>query len=240
MTAENENSRDTSGRNYATTKRRPIKAAAFAARGSMVLQPPASHQEAQAEFGEIISDNAWQEICNAFERHGRRLTDLGITRYNNNKNDKQSWETRKRDAIRGIEAALEGLLKINRDFLAEAADNVSSQRPIEKTITNIELHLNRAINEVMYLSWIMREAQPVTRNIMTSAESHKQLARDVFMALKDTGARPTNGWNAEKMEHFGYNDLTGLERLVDILEIHEGKSFKAKSEWLRKALGRER
>lgn len=237
---ENENHRINFNSNDDTARRRPLKAAAFGARGGKILQPPVSRKEAEDEFGDEISDNAWREICDAFDRHGRRLRDLEVTRSNNNKNDKRSWERRKGDAERGIEAALSGLLKINRDFLAEAADNVSFLRPNEKPITYVEQHLNRAIHEVMYLSWIMREAQPLSRSIMTEAESRIQLARDVFIGLKDVGACLSNGWKTAQMDQFGYSDLTGFERLIDILEIHEGKSFKAKTEWLRKALGAER
>lgn len=218
--------------------RRPRKAAAFGARGRMLLQPPVSREEAEEEFGATISECAWREICNAFDLHGGRLADLEVTRDNDNKNDKRGWKRRKSDAEKGIEAALSGLLKINRDFLAEAADAVSSTGK-GGIITGVEQHLDRAVKEIMFLSLIVRDAEPLSREIMTEAESRKALARGVFTALEGAGARLSNGWKVGQTEP-SFADLSGFERLAELMQIHQGDTPKATAKWLREALAQDR
>ena len=196
-------------------------AAAFGARGRMVVQPPTSREEAADEFGAAISEGAWREICNAFALHGERLADLEVTRGNDNKNDKRGWKRRKSDAEKGIENALSGLLKIDRDFLAEAADNVSSTGKAG-IITGVLQHLDRAVKEIMFLSLIVRDAQPLRREIMTEAESRKALARDTFTALEGAGARLSNGWKMSQVLPT-YLALSGLPSCC--------KFTKAKRRW---------
>ena len=219
--------------------RRPRKAAAFSACGRMVLQPPVSREEAENEFGATISECAWRKVCEAFDLHGGRLADLQVTRDNHNRHDKQGWERRKSDAEKGIESALSGLLKIDRSFLAEAAGNVSFLRRSERPITLVERHLDRAIKEVMFLSWIMREAEPLSHEILTEAESRKKLARDTFTALEGAGAGLSNGWKLGQTEDPSFADLSGFERLVELLQIHQGETPTATAKWLREALAQD-
>jgi hypothetical protein len=209
-------------------------AAAFGARGRAVVQPPTSREEAAGQFGAAISDGAWREICNAFALHGERLADLEVTRDNHNKNDKQGWARRKSDAEKGIEKALSGLLKIDRDFLAEAAGNVSSTGTAG-IITGVERHLDRAVKEIMFLSLIVRDAEPLSREIMTEVESRKALARDVFAALEVAGARLSNGWTMGQTEPSSA-DLSGFEQLAELMQIHQGETPVATAKWLREAL----
>lgn len=211
-----------------------VRAAAFGARGRMVMRPPVSHTEAASEFGAEISESAWHEICHAFALHGERLADLEVTRDNRNPNDARGWDKRKRDAENGIEAALSGLGKIDRDFLAEAADIVSAKHNGGLSY-NCQQRLNRALDDVMFLSWIMREAEPLSREILTETESRKVLARDVFTALKSAGAILSNGWAMSQSEP-SYADLTGFERLTELMQIHQGETPMATSKWLREAL----
>jgi hypothetical protein len=215
-----------------------VRAAAFGARGRMVMRPPVSHTEAASEFGAEISESAWHEICHAFALHGERLADLEVTRDNENKNDKRGWKRRKGDAETGIESALSGLLKIDRNFLAEAAEMVSAKHNGGLSY-NCQQRLNHAIEEVMFLSWIMREAEPLSREIMTETESRKVLARDVFTALKSAGAMLSNGWAMSQSEP-SYADLTGFERLTELMQIHQGETPMATSKWLREALAQNR
>lgn len=204
----------------------------------MVAQPPVSRQEAVIEFGAEISESAWSAICNAFELHGERLADLEVTRDNQNPNDVRGWHKRKRDAERGLEAALSGLFKINRDFLAEAADYVSSTGKAG-IIPAIERHLDRALKEIQFLSLVVRDAEPLSREIMTEAESRKALARDVFVALEGAGAKLSNGWAVARSEPSNA-DLTGFERLAELLQIHQGETPRATAKWLREAMAQDR
>lgn len=231
-----------------TATRRLRKAAAFSARGHMVVLPPVSREDAEKEFGAAISNDAWLEICAAFDLYGGRLADLDVTRLNDNKNDKFGWKRRKSDAESGIEKALSGLQKIDRGFLAEAAQNVSHKRRNERPITHVERHLDQAINEVMYLSWIIREVEPLEREIMTEAESRKALARDVFVALEGLGANLSNGWSLTQIadlksvddQTLEIADLSGFERLVELLKIHQGETPMATAKWVREALAHTR
>lgn len=228
--------------------RRLRKAAAFSARGRNVMLPPVSREDAEKEFGAAISEDAWLKICVAFDLYGERLADLDVTRLNDNKNDKFGWKRRKSDAESGIEKALSGLQKIDRGFLAEAAQNVSNKRCNERPITHVERHLDQAIKDVMYFSWIMREVEPLERDIMTDAESRKALAGDVFAALEGLGANLSNGWSLTQIadlksveeQTLELADLSGFERLVELLKIHQGETPMATAKWVREALAHTR
>ena len=87
----------------------------------------------------------------------------------------------------------------------------------------------------MFLSWIMREAEPLSREIVTESESRKALARDVFAALKGDGAMLSNGWTIGQTEPSNA-DLTGFERLAEFLGIHQGETPLATEKWLSEAL----
>jgi hypothetical protein len=212
-------------------------AAGFGPGGGWILPPPVSLSEAATEFGAEISESAWLEICEAFNRHGQRLKDLEGTRFNENPNDTRGWRTRKTGADKKIEAALKALNGINRDFLREAEIIVSLKISGGLESYNSEERLNKALDEIMFLSWIVREVEPMEREIPTETESRKMLARDIFKALKASGAEVSNGWNVGGAS---YADLTGFERLIELMKVHEGETPEATSKWLREAMAQNR
>jgi len=140
-----------------------VRAAGFGARSGWVRRPPASMQEAANVFGAEISESAWRAICRAFELHGERLTDLEGTRDNRNPNDTLGWLKRKRGAESGIDAALSALGKINRDFLAEAEDLVSLQRSGGLESHGALHRLDKVVDEILFLAWLVREAEPLSK-----------------------------------------------------------------------------
>ena len=213
-----------------------VRAAGFGPSAGWVLDPPVSRQEAESSFGAPIHENAWLEICKAFERHGRRLRDLKGSRNNQNPNDKRSWRRRKDDTEKKINAALTALNGIDLAFLDEAEDNVSLKRSGGLDSYDSLKRLNRALGEIQFLSWITREAEPIGREIPTEAESRKMLARDIFKSLEGSGAKLSNGWTIA-MQQPSHDDLTGFERLAELMEIHLGGTPTASAKWLREALG---
>lgn len=216
-----------------------VRAAGFGARGRWVMQPPVSRQDAEREFGADISEDAWREIRKAFERHGRRLVDLEGTRENKNPNDLLGWQKRKGAAERGLEAALKALDNINRDFLAEAEENVS--RKLSNGVASYDAlqRCNKVMDEILFLNWLVKEAEPFSREIMTEPQSRKALAREAFAALESAGAKLSNGWTVADGEPSNA-DLTGFERLAELLEIHQGVTPRATTKWLRDALAQVR
>ena len=212
-----------------------VRAASFGSRAHWRFPPPVSRQEAAREFGAEISESAWLEICEAFARHGERLDDLEGTRDNRNPNDQRGWHKRKTNAEKALETALNALDNINRDFLAEAESNVSLKRSGGLDSYDSLQRLDRALNEILLLSWVIREAEPLAREIKTESESRKALARDVFAALEGAGATLSNGWALSQGEP-SHADLTGFERLSELLEIHQGETPRATAKWLRDAL----
>lgn len=212
-----------------------VRAAGFGAGASWVFPPPISKADAEQEFGATISESAWHDIREAFRLHGIRLNDLQGTRDNENKNDPCGWYKRKLDAENGIKAALSGLMKINRDFLVEAEENVSLKQSGGVESYDGPQRLDKVMDEILFLSWLMREAEPISQEIPTKAQSRKQLAFDVFNVLKSSGAKCSNGWEMEQGEP-SHADLTGFEKLVELLEIHQGETPRATSKWLREAL----
>lgn len=216
-----------------------VRAAGFGAGGHWVKPPPASRQEAANAFGAEISESAWLAICKAFELHGERLADLEGTRDNRNPNDPRGWHKRHRDAETGLETAFSALDKINRDFLTEAENNVSLKRSGGREIYYAQQMLEKAMDEINFLRWLVKEAAPLSREIMTEPESRKALARDVFAALESAGARLSNGWTLAQGEPSNA-DLTGFERLAELMEIHQGETPRATAKWLRDALAQDR
>jgi hypothetical protein len=212
------------------------RAAGFGPGAGWVLDPPVTRLEAEACFGAPIHESAWLEIHKAFERHGRRLGDLEGSRNNQNPNDERSWHKRKSDTQRRIDTASNALDGINRKFLVEAENNVSLNRSGGLESYDSVKRLNRALDEILFLSWIMREAEPIGREIPTDSESRKLLARDIFKALEGSGAKLSNGW-AIGQRPPTRADLTGFERLTELMRIHLGNSPTATSKWLRDAMG---
>ena len=253
--AKSKGAKDTS------STQRPLRAAAFGVSGRMVLQPPVSREKAENEFGAVISECAWRDICRAFVCHGERLADLEVTKLNDNKNDKQGWAKRKSDAEKGLGKALDGLTSVNKQFLAEAAYLVSLSRrkELEKegfdtatafvagTIGLQEIY-NRAFYVLTELHDIVLRAEPLSREIMTEAQSRKALARDVYAALEDAGAKLSNGWGLTETaamrdadeKTLKQDDLSNFERLAYLLKIHKGKTPMATAKWLYEALVQDR
>lgn len=216
-----------------------VRAAGFGAGAGWVKPPTASRQEAASAFGAEIPESAWRAICRAFELHGERLADLEGTRDNRNRNDSRGWHKRHRDAEAGLEAALSALDKVNRDFLTEAENNVSLKRSGGPEIYGAQQRLEKAMDEILLLLWLVREAEPLSREIVTEAESRKVLTRDVFAALESAGARLSNGWTLAQGEPSNA-DLTGFERLAELMEIHQGETPRATAKWLRDALAQDK
>jgi hypothetical protein len=215
------------------------RVAGFGAGAHWMTHPPISRQEAASEFGAGISESAWREISKAFQLHGERLADLEGSRDNRNPNDEKGWHKRKGDAEKGIETAFDALNKINRTFLVEAENNVSLKKTGGVESYEGLQRLNKVLDEILFLSWLVREAEPISREIMTEADSRKALARDVFRALEEEGAKLSNGWALGQSEP-SHADLTGFERLAELLEIHLGETPRATSKWLRDALAQDR
>jgi len=215
------------------------RAAGFGAGANWVLSPPVSKADAEKEFGMAISEGAWDEICVAFKLHGRRLSKLEGTWDNRNPNDARGWHKRLRDAESALDTALSALDKINRDFLMEAENNVSLKRSSDVETYGALQRLNNAMEEILFLSWLVSVAEPISCKIMTKSESRKALARDIFAALKSAGATISNGWAMDQAEP-SYADLSGFVRLAELLEIHQGTTPKATAKWLREAFAQNR
>jgi hypothetical protein len=204
-----------------------------------VMLPPVSKDEADRAFGTKIPDEAWRNIRKAFAQHGQRMDELNATRYNKNRNNKQGWHRRKRDAEKGLDAAFAGLSKINRDFLREVEEIASLERSGGLESYKCISRLDRALDEINFLSWVLQNADPDPRDIVTKAESHKMLAKEIYETLKPYGATLSNGWRLEQGTP-SYDDLTNFERLAETLEIHQGATPKATSKWLREATAQDR
>lgn len=215
-----------------------VRAAGFGG-AQWVAEPPVSKADAEQEFGAAIPESAWRAICKAFNRHGNRLADLEGTRDNQNPNDKLGWRKRKSDATRGLDAALSALQKINRDFMAEAEENLSLARSGGIESYGVLQRLDTVIDEINFLAWLVGCAEPLSREIMREAESRRELARDVFAALEEHGASLSSGWSIAQGEP-SHADLTGFERLAELLEIHQGETPSATAKWLREALAQKR
>jgi hypothetical protein len=216
-----------------------VRAAGFGGCGGWVRLPPVSQEEAEREFGKKISENAWRAICEAFKRHGLRLEKLDGTRDNQNPNDPRGWHKRKTDAEKGIETALDALKKINREFLSEAEDIVAFKRSGGLESYGSQSRLDTAWDALLFLSWIMREAEPLAFETVTEPASRKMLAREVFASLRNDGANLSNGWTLALGEP-SRAALTGFERLAVLLEIHQGETPNATAKWLREALAQDK
>lgn len=216
-----------------------VRAASLCSGASWLLPPPVSRDDAATEFGAEISENAWLEIEQAFERHGLRLDALNGTRDNKNPNDARGWHKRKGYAEKAIENAFTALNKINRDFLDEADGNVSLKRSGFREDYRSQQRLDKVLDELLFFSWLIREAEPISHEIMTESQSRAALARDVFAALKGAGAQLSNGWSISLAEPSNA-DLTGFERLAELMQIHEGETPSATAKWLREALAQDK
>lgn len=214
-----------------------MRAAGMGTGAGWLLHPPIARDKAEAEFDAAIPEAVWSEICAAFVRHGMRLDDLKeATRVNQNRSDPKGWKRRWGSTERKLDAALDALGGIDRDFLREAETNVSLTKSDGIEIYDCTNRLNAAMDEILFLMWIIREAEPIMREMPSKAKSHRMLARDVFAALKPCGATLSNGWKVAQTQPSNA-DLTGFERLAELLKIHQGDTPAATSKWLREAVG---
>ena len=197
--------------------------------------PPVSRAEAEETFGAPIPESAWDEIEAAFRRHHRRLNEGG-TAFNANRNDKNGWATKKREATRSLAGAMEALEALDRHFFDEVADLAELQSGHGANCDGWGDRLERAKNDILWLTQILHGVTPLERRVPSEAESRAQLARDVFAALTNCGATLSNGWKISLEDNPSEADLTGFERLARLLEIHIGNSPAATSKWLREAM----
>lgn len=223
-----------------------VKIAGTATGAFWLPPPPISQEEASIEFGADIADEAWQKIERAFAFHELRLKKLEQSRDNKNPNDPRSWAVRKNKAENGLKAALKGLERINRDWLAEAQNNRWLAK-IENPILEKEdlpcgklddrygglAMLDSVIAALTDLQVLVEAAALNPQDdIPSEAECRQLLAREIYEVL----GKPEllSGWGDD--EDLSYDDLTGFEKLVEALEIHQGVTPAATAQWVRKAM----
>ena len=194
--------------------------------------PPVTRAEAEEAFGAPIPESAWDEIEAAFRWHHRRLNEGG-TALNANRNDDNGWATKKRKATQSLAGAL---VALDRHFFAEVADLAELQSGHGANYDGWGGRLERAKDDILWLTQILHGVTPLERRVPSEAESRALLARDVFAALRDCGAMLSNGWKISHENNPNEADLTGFERLAGLLEIHISNSPAATSKWLREAM----
>lgn len=196
--------------------------------------PPVSRAEAEEVFGAPITESAWGEIEAAFRWHHRRLNECR-TAFNANRNDGNGWATKKGKATRSLAGAMEALEALDRHFFDEVADLAELQLGHGANGDGWGDRLERAKDDILWLTQILHSVTPLERRVPSAAESRAQLARDVFAALADCGANVSEGWKISHENNPSEADLTGFERLVGLLGIHTGATPAATSKWLREA-----
>ena len=196
---------------------------------------PVSLAEAEEAFGAMIPESVWGKIEAAFRWHHRRLNENG-TALNANRNDQNGWAMKKRKATRSLAGAIDALEALDRHFFAEVADLAELQSGHGANCDRWGNRLDRAKEDILWLTQILHGVTPLERRVPSEAESRAQLARDVFAALKDCGAQLSNGWKINHENNPSEADLTGFERLAIMLKIHIGNSPAATSKWLRDAM----
>lgn len=212
-----------------------------------VLRPSLSQDEAAATFGADIPDEPWSLICEAFARHGQRLADLAAPRHNKNKNDTRSWYSRINGATDALDKAIVALGGIDDEILLYATEvyvRTTSRNDVNFACIQ---RLRNAHDELMRVDYILRVAQDAVNaepdtfsfQIVTESESRKILAGEIFRALEPFGARLSNGWTVSNSEPSNA-DLTGFERLIEGLAVHQGETPAATAKWLREALVQKR
>jgi hypothetical protein len=204
--------------------------------GGWVLPPPISRHEAEQVFGAAIPTEAWKKITRAFSRHGQNLDALDTSTSNKNKNDPNSWTTQKFDAEKKLANAIDSLTAINRKFIREVADNLSLQRSGGLEIYYTDEKLNKAIDEAQFIAYLVQSSEGMEIQTPSDSESRKQLACDVFEALKPHGATVSDGRRFSEMNGVSEANLTGFEQLIGSLEIHLGDTPLATAKWTRGAV----
>ncbi|SFI55892.1 hypothetical protein [Jannaschia pohangensis] len=202
-------------------------------------EPPISREAAGTEFGAEISTEAWSIIRSAYVKHAFRLQDLEGTRDNKNPNDTRGWGRRKRKAVTELNAALKGCAAINREFLDEADELYSMATGGNAHSYDLRRRLESVHDELTNILTVIERAEPLSREIPSEADSRRELARDVFAALESAGANLSNGWTLSQANP-SHADLTGFEKLIELLEIHTGDTPEANAKWLREALAQRR
>lgn len=196
-------------------------------------------ESAEKEFGAAIPDAAWKEISAAWERHYRNKADLEGTRLNNNRNDPNGWARRKKDTERRLRVALVELDGLNQDFLSQAVDNLEIQGRYQEEFLDWRRRLDRARDDILMLHFVTASAEPLGIEVLTDSESRKRLAGQIFAALKPHGATVSNGFALGQTEA-SHADLTGFERLIELMGVHQGDTPSATSKWVREAVAQKR
>ena len=210
--------------------------------GGLVHKPTLSQAQAGAEIRQAIPDQAWQEICAAFEAYGSRQRALDASKASRSKNDDQSWHTRQKAASRAIEIAMEkvGAARKHGDFLEEASENYClenlgrSHSPEESA----RMMLDEAFAKLLHAVAIIERANPQEIEIPTAATSRDMLVQDIYAALTGAGieARASSGYYLEQLETVFTKDLTPFEALISQFGIGDERQPEAFSAWIRQVL----
>lgn len=214
------------------------KSATLGSGGGNLPGAPVSREEAEAIFEAPIPQEAWDAIQDAFDWHQRRLHQLGTANSRSKKRDKVGklgWWQMKKKTEQQLQSAVDSLGNVDRIFFDQVADLVEMQGQYKQSHSNWEDRLNEAMDCINSLQSVLQSAEPLERDVPTEEESLRALCRDVFAALDLKNAAMSNGWRLAQTNPES-NDLTGFERLVELLKIHNGNSPRATAVWVRNAL----
>jgi hypothetical protein len=215
------------------TKKTGTSRSAVARRVGWTLEPPISRSDAEKEFGSEISEAAWREICEAFERHGDRSEDRKGSRDNQDKNDPQSWHKQRQKAEKAIMSSIDQINSVQGKFIRELEVNFSLNHNVPTNDLRLKRRIDLALDELHKVLSIVEQAETFQRQIPTEAQSKKILAQDIFDALEGSGATLSNRWG---IENASYADLTGFEKLIELLEIHAADTPSATAKWVSRAV----
>lgn len=211
--------------------------------GAYRSDPPIDREDAERCFGAAIPQDAWSAIEVAFMRHAARMASLQAPRANRNRNDPRSFEGQRARAVKLLETARKGIAEIHPGFLlaCEMSHRLAeySRSGTMPPSYRMRQELDRIARRFFAMLLVIEQAEPEIREVPSKAESRRILAREVYEALKPHGARLSNGWEIASGEP-SYADLTGFERLIEALGIHQGATPAATARWLRDALGEDR
>lgn len=159
---------------------------------------------------------------------------------NRNRNDPRSYAVQRARAVRLLETAFKGIGEIDPAFLRACEANYRLAE-YERTGSmpppfDLNRRLDSVAQELLGILAVIERAEPFPVEVPSEAESRRMLARDVFETLKPHGASLSNGWEIANRAP-GHADLSGFERLVEALEIHQGDTPAATARWVRAALG---
>jgi len=141
---------------------------------------------------------------------------------------------RKKDSESSLSIALAKLDELNQDFISEVVDNLAMQGKYQDTFLDWRNKLDRTRDDILALLFIVTQAEPLDVEILTDAESRKVLAKEMFEAMKPIGAKLSTGYELGQRKTSNA-DLTGFEKLIELMGIHRGDTPAATSKWLRDA-----